>query len=100
MAATGGAADRALGAGDTVGIVRQSVCIVIAARIAAAAAVCAGELCAQGDELLIFLNMENSGSVRKDNGCDQSDDDNEYDRNNDLGHLLTSFLTRTFRRIP
>jgi hypothetical protein len=62
------------------------VCIVITACIAAAAAVGAGELSTHEDEFGIFLNIEDLGSIRKDDGSDQSYDDNQYDRNNDSVH--------------
>ena len=96
----GRAADCTLGAGDTVGIFDKCMRIVITARVSAAAAVGARELRAHQDEFLIFLYVENSGGIRKDYGSDQADCKYEYDRNNDLAHQLTSFLTRTFRRIP
>ena len=87
----GRSADRTLGAGSFSAALCHGVCIVITSCVSAAAAVSSGELCAQVEEKLVFLNREHFGRIAEHDGSEETDDDNECYRYY-YTHPLSPFL--------
>ena len=93
-------ANRALRTGNRLCciLIRKSMCVVIAARISAAAAVRTGKLCAQIQKQLILLHRKYLRSIGKKDSGNKTNHKDQYNCNNDQIHNDTS-PNRSFQTI-